>query len=108
MAEIEDDLDKECAALGGLFQQIISEMKVRHDGCSNYIRKIKQLLRLKILLLITREIRGVKFDTEVKFHRYFCVSSVDSHVPAGQYKSCCICALRYLQINHLCSFVMGN
>ena len=29
IVEIDDDLDKECSALGGLFQQIISEMKVR-------------------------------------------------------------------------------
>ena len=39
VAEIEDDLDKECAALGGLFQQIISEMKVRHDGCNKMYEK---------------------------------------------------------------------
>ena len=28
VVEIENNLDKECSVLGGLFQQIISEMKV--------------------------------------------------------------------------------
>ena len=47
--------------------------------------KNKAIVRLKILRLITREIKGVKFDTEVKFHRYLCVSQLDSINPAAVY-----------------------
>ena len=40
---IEDNLDKECNALGGLFQQIINEMKVRGLGFSIFVRIEKML-----------------------------------------------------------------
>ena len=39
VVEIENNLDKECSALGGLFQQIISEMKVREKKPILYTKR---------------------------------------------------------------------
>ncbi|XP_059089820.1 protein MTSS 2-like [Tigriopus californicus] len=40
---IDNDLDKECSALGGLFQQIINEMKVGIPNFEDFVTKASKL-----------------------------------------------------------------